>query len=371
MKGSRFVRLLLSGAVASVVFLTLVATAPAATGGRNVFVLGNQLSNKVKVFARAHNGSVRWTGTYLTGGKGTDARLGSLGGLKLSPNGRWLFAVNPASDSITVFAVYGHKLRRTDVEPCGGSHPVSLAYHERKLYVLNTGGAGNVCGFELSPVTGKLTPIDDSSVPLSNDGQGIAPEAVQIAFCSQGLVLVVTERDTGIISLYRMYDGRPVARKMYASAGATPEGFTFNRAGSLVVTESQGGVARGSSASSYLMSCSEFLSLKTRSVASGGTSASGAISLGMFVYVSNSSGSIAKYHVTTSGRLVLEEGKHGLTGSRSRPHAMASTYDCRNLYVLCQGTHNLCGFHVSSAGRLSRFTRAPRIPAHASAIAAW
>jgi 6-phosphogluconolactonase len=365
-------RFLAVGGLAILLLLTLSATALAATGGRNVFVLGNQATNKVWVFARGYDGSIKRVGTYSTGGKGTGTALGSLGSLRLSPNGRWLFAVNPDSDSITVFAVNGHKLRRTDIEPCGGSHPVSLTYYDRKLYVLNTGGTGNLCGFRLRWKTGKLEPISNSSVPLSNDEVGTSPQGVQIGFCPEGRVLAVTERDTGKVLCCRMDGPRPIARKIYDSAGETPRGFAFDLSGAVIVAEGQGDVAGAASASSYLMHCTDVLDLVTPSAGDGETSATGVVDFGAYAYVSNSgSGTISRYQVMTTGNLVLRDGEAGVTGRDSKPDGMAFSDGGRNLYALCRGAWTVRGFHIGAKGKLSRFTTGVWIPGHASGIAAW
>jgi 6-phosphogluconolactonase len=367
-------RFLAVGGLAILLLLTLSATALAASAGYNVSVLTNQPTNKVIVFARGSNGGLHKAGSYLTGGKGTGTALGSLGSLKLSANGRWLFAVNPASDTISVFAVNGHKLHRTDVEPCGGSHPVSLAYHEMKLYVLNTGGTGNLTGFRLRWKTGKLDPISGSTFPLSNDQEGTSPQGVKISFCSAGLVLVVTEKDTGKVMAYRMYGPRPIGRKIYDSPGATPTGFDFNPTGAVIVAEGQDGVEGVSSASSYMMHCGDILNLVTSSLGDGGTAAAGVVNYpgGAYAYVSNSaSGSISRYQVMADGGLVLRAGVAGMTGLGSKPDGMVFSIDGRQLYALCRGTDTVCGFHYGSKGTLSKFRTAVWIPGDSSGIAAW
>jgi 6-phosphogluconolactonase (cycloisomerase 2 family) len=73
-------------------------------------------NNQVVVYDRAGDGILTMAGVFDTGGKGRTLEpgdaLGAQGPLILSPDHRWLFAVNAGSNSITVFRVVGGGLHR-------------------------------------------------------------------------------------------------------------------------------------------------------------------------------------------------------------------------------------------------------------------
>jgi len=75
--------------------------------------------------------------------------LHSQGSLRLSADHRLLFAVNAGSGTISSFAVDGTRLTLVSMEPSGGSEPSALAQLGDLLYVLNSGGNGNVTGFHV------------------------------------------------------------------------------------------------------------------------------------------------------------------------------------------------------------------------------
>jgi 6-phosphogluconolactonase (cycloisomerase 2 family) len=107
----------------------------------------------VAAFDRAPDGTLTIQGTYPTGGTGTGAGLGSQGALVLDNDGRELFAVNAASNSITAFKVRPRGLEIEATVPSGGTTPISVTVHDDTLYVLNAGGAANITGFDVSAAT--------------------------------------------------------------------------------------------------------------------------------------------------------------------------------------------------------------------------
>jgi 6-phosphogluconolactonase len=152
------------------------ATAQAAGGDAGaVYSMTNGASgNAILVFDRAADGTLGPAGSYATGGLGTGGGLGSQGAVVVSDNGRWLFAVNAGSHSVSVFALRPNGLQLTDTEPTGGERPISVTVHDGVIYVLNAGGAGNIAGFSLG-ADGRLTALPGSVQLLSNGGVGAAP----------------------------------------------------------------------------------------------------------------------------------------------------------------------------------------------------
>ena len=149
------------GAVLTLVAPPALASDPLSTeakrGSRRgaVYAMTNDIeANAVVTYARASDGMLTLVGTVATGGQGgivdpphpVDA-LGSQNSLILSANNKWLFAVNAGSDEISVFRVRRSGLKLVDKVDSGGMFPVSLTLHKRLLYVLNSGGDGNITGF--------------------------------------------------------------------------------------------------------------------------------------------------------------------------------------------------------------------------------
>ena len=119
-----------------------------------VFVETNDIyANAILAYARSPDGTLTPAGRYPTAGRGgtevgvpTDP-LSSQGALTYDPRRHLLYAVNPGSDTLSVFAVRGTRLRLLQVIASGGSFPVSVAIHKSLVYVLNAGGDGTISGY--------------------------------------------------------------------------------------------------------------------------------------------------------------------------------------------------------------------------------
>jgi 6-phosphogluconolactonase (cycloisomerase 2 family) len=322
------------------------ATAGAADTHGAVYTLTNAASgNAVVAFARAADGSLSLEGTFPTGGLGSGAGLGSQGSLVLSDDGRQLFAVNPGSDSVSLFTIRPDGLELAATAPSGGRYPISLTVRKGILYVLDAGGGGSISGLAVGK--GSLTPIAGSTRPL---GAGSAGPA-QVQFSPDGGVLVVTEKASSTIDVYPVVDGVAGAPTVTASAGGTPFGFDFDNRGHLLVSEAAG------SASSY-------------DVSAGGASViSGAVAThqgapcwlvaskdGRFAYTANAAaGTISGFAVGRDGSLTLLDpsGVGADLGAGSHPLDEAITGDGRYLYDLADGAHQIRAFRIAADGGLS------------------
>ncbi len=212
-----------------------------------VYVLGNEpTGNAVVRFDRRRDGSLVESGSYPTGGTGTGGGLGSQGAVTLDDTGRYLYAVNPGSASITSFRVRRDRLELIDVVESGGAMPTSVTVHGDLVYVLNAGDPGNISGFTTRH--GDLEPIADSTRPLS--GTGTQP--AQVSFTPDGHRLIVAERATQRFAVYTVdRDGLAAGPDTMASSGMTPFGFAFDNRDHLIVSEAMGGAVDGSAVSSY------------------------------------------------------------------------------------------------------------------------
>jgi 6-phosphogluconolactonase (cycloisomerase 2 family) len=312
-------------------------------------------ANHILAYRRAANGTLTPEGSFATGGRGTGSGLGSQGAIVLSSNGRWLFACNAGSDEVSVFLVVPQGLVLTHKVASGGKHPISLALHRNSLFVLNAGGqvgdADNVTGFAF--FAGRLYPLPESKHALSAENTNPA----QVGFSSDGEVLIVTEKDTGIIDTFTVdNDGTLDDAKHFQSSGQTPFGFAV-RGQDLIVTEAFGGASDASAASSYHLDRYGDLEIISPSVPTTESSACWAIVTGngRFAYTANTgSGTISGYRLTPDGALNLlnTDGVTGVTGGDSRPADMALSIDAQYLYCR-NGNGTISAFSVNANGALS------------------
>ncbi|HEY7848065.1 MAG TPA: beta-propeller fold lactonase family protein [Candidatus Limnocylindria bacterium] len=369
MRSRRFALLL---AVASVVSLiTAGAVAAGGAGGgsdRAVFAQSNDATgNAVLMFARQADGTLSAPTSFSTGGLGTGAGLGSQGSVVLSRNERWLLAVNAGSDDVSLFAVGEHGLQLRDRDATHGDMPISVAIHHRLVYVLNAGGDGTISGFRLTD-SGTLRAIRQSSRPLSAPGAGPA----QVSFTPDGDRLVVTEKNTNVISTYRIgSNGRAHGPTVSPSAGATPFGFDFARSGHLVVSEAFGGAPDASAVSSYRIRQGGLLTTISPSVGTTQTAACWVVTTRRFAYVTNTgSGTVSSYRTRGDGTLELLEAAAGDTGMGSAPIDAAVSGNARFLFVLGDGTDEITTFRIRRDGSLEWVSAISGLPGSTVGLAA-
>jgi 6-phosphogluconolactonase len=319
-----------------------------------VFTLTNEPQNAVLAFKRGLDGSLTPAGRTLTGGVGSGAGLGSQGALALTPNGRWLLAVNAGSNEVSVFSIYGTSLRLASVTPSGGQMPISVASRSGLVYVLNAGGAGNVAGFWLDGY-GRLQRITGATRPLSSSASGPA----QVALTPDLRNVVVTEKATSSITTYAVYEdgslGGPAATP---SSGQTPFGFALTSDGTLVVSEAVGAAAGAGTVSSYRVGGSATPSLRSASVRTNQTAPCWVAVTGddAWAYSANTpAGTITGFAIDTSGDLSLlgDGGQTAFTGAGSKPADLAVSHGSKFLYVLEAGAHAISVFQVREDGSLA------------------
>ena len=216
--------------------------------GRAVFVMNDRpAGNQVIAYSRAEDGTLTQEGVYDTGGLGGQLEgsvvdhTASQGGLALDRTDRLLFAVNPGSDSLSVFSVAGDALRLRQVLPSGGAFPVSVTESEGYVYVLNAGQGGSIRGFVLAG--GTLYPNPGArralSLPQATPGSGeqFTHTPAQIGFTPDGSRLVITTKAAGqSVEVFTAHTLAPVPVTT-SLPGAVPFGFTFDPAGRLLVSE--------------------------------------------------------------------------------------------------------------------------------------
>ena len=259
-----------------------------------VFAMSNVSDdNRVVSFRRAANGTLTRVESISTRGNGIGTDLDTTGGLQLSADHRFLYAVNAGSDNITVFSVNGTHLTFLQ-KVKAGDQPNSLTLHGNLLYVLNGSVAGNgIRGFRIGS-GGRLTPLANSFRFLSS------PIAVpgQVQFSPDGGVLLITHKVSDImvpprngIDAFRVGgNGLPSAEPLRnKSVGLRPFSLAFRNDGKLVVVESFNAAAGESKASSYRLLSNGTISPISRSVPNGQTDVCWVVITGdgRYVYTAN------------------------------------------------------------------------------------
>lgn len=312
--------------LAALASLSLSAVAQA--GRHHVYAMSNaKEGNEIAVLSQSADGHLAAVGRFSTMGKGTGVGetvgvdpLGSQNALLLSDDGCWLFAVNAGSDQISVFHVTPTGLKLTSVVPSGGDYPVSIAQNGDKVYVLNAGGDGNVTGFYLGD-GGRLHAIPGSTrslkaaTPQVVNQPNILLSPAQIQFTPDHRWLVVTDKNLGsqgTIQLWGVKAGGYLSSRpaVTQSGDALPFGFTFDKAGHLLMTE-----AFGAAMTSYGVSYSGELMPITSSLTNGQAATCWIDGNRRYFYVTNTvSDTITGYRADDEGHLTLIDA-NGITAA--------------------------------------------------------
>ena len=336
-----------------------------------VYIMTNDpAGNQVVVYDRATDGSLTWVENVATGGMGMNGLTGTnQGGLVLSSNGRWLFAINAGSNDLSVFRTTNTGLTLTDRESSGGIMPVSVTVFQNRVYVLNQGNsqtAGNIVGFNLNN-QGQLSTIAGSMQPLSAQGVALA----QISFNPTGTALAVTEKSTSLIDIYTVNNGVASAPVANTSSGSTPFGFAFDRKGALIVSEAAGGPAGTSAVSSYTINQDGKLTTVSASVPDTGLAACWLVvtNNARFAYTDNAhGGTVSSYKIGPDGSLTLLQASAATTAAGNLD--MAFTANSNLLYIFVHGSNTIEGFTVHPDGSLALATTTTGIATTADGLAA-
>lgn len=327
-----------------------------------VFAMTNATAgNRIITYGRDKNGTLTRLGSVGTRGLGIGVDTDTQGPLRLSKDHRFLYAVNPGSDDITVFAVEGTRLRflqRVDA----GDQPLSLTLHGHWLYVLNGSVAGNgITGFTVKS-DGTLMPLPDSFRALSS------PIAVpgEVSFSPDGRVILVTQKTTNVlVPPDNAIDAFQIGRDGYASElpirnasfGLRPFSLAFRSNGRVVVVESFNAAPELSAASSYELTSDGTLAVISGSVANGQTDVCWVVLSRdeRYAFTSNfGSGTISSYRFTPSGALTLLEGRAASFAAKSQPVDSDLSDDGLYLYQLLRGSGAVAALRIEDGGRLQK-----------------
>lgn len=327
----------------------------AGRGAGAVFAMTNEAGdNEVVSFLRAEDGTLSRPRRISTGGNGQGVDFDTQGGLTLSRDNRFLYACNPGSDDVTVFAVDGHRLRFVQ-KVFAGDQPTSITLFGNLAYVLDSSVTGNgITGFTVTD-HGRLRPIANSFQALSS------PIAVpgEVRFTPDGRALVVTHKVGSAFDVFRIgADGRAGTPRPSPSFGPRPFALTFRTDGRMFVVESGLPTLAHTAVSSYnLNTSSGALSVITGSAGNGQTDGCWIVLTNdeQFAYTANFiNGTISSYRLGANGSATLLNAVAGSTGADSNVTDLDFSADSRYLYNLLRGTGAVAAYRVEANGGLTQ-----------------
>lgn len=341
-------------AVAVIAPAASAATTSSATSGGVVFALtDNTAGNAVAAYYRAADGTLTPAGSYATGGKGgilpgsVVDHTASQGALAYDEARGLLLAVNPGSNTLSVFHVHGDRLVLAQVLPSGGQFPVSVTVHGNQAYVLNALNGGSLYGYRIA--NGRLTPRVGSSQALGLDTTAASQFTAtpgQVAFTPDGTRLLVTTKATGNdVDVFAVgADGRLAATPTVNSLpGTVPFAVTFAPAGHVVLAE-----AGTNTVATFTLARNGQLTQVDAQV-TGQAATCWVAGDGRYVYASNAgSGSVSAYRVGWSGGLTALG--NTATGAGT---VDAAAIPGRFLYVQTGAAGVVDEFAIGSAGTLT------------------
>jgi 6-phosphogluconolactonase (cycloisomerase 2 family) len=326
-----------------------------------VFAMTNATEgNEIVVYERFSNGTLNRLRNVSTRGLGIGVDTDTQGPLRLSENNRYLYAVNPGSDNISVFEVDGTRLRFLQIIDAG-DQPLSLTISGNLLYVLDGSVAEQgIMGFRIAN-NGTLTPLPNSFRMLSS------PIAVpgEIRFSPDGRVILVTHKTTNVLlTPQNAIDAFTVGNDGYASAmpirnasfGLRPFALAFRNDNRLVVVEAFNAAPNMSAASSYQLNQDGTLTVISGSVQSGQTDICWVVITddGRFAFTANfGSGTISSFGFSNTGALTLINGTAASLGDMSQPVDISLSRNSRYLYQLLRGDGAVAAFRIENNGSLS------------------
>jgi 6-phosphogluconolactonase len=329
--------------------------------------------NTIAGFERHSDGSLTAIpgSPFPAGGSGSGAGLASQGALQLSSDGRYLLAVDAASNQISVLGLGPNGVPQPVGPPVssGGSDPVSIAVSSNLVYVANAGASDtNVTAFYLAP-WGGLYQLPNSTVALP---EGSGPGDVLVNSTGQKLVVTLVNTST-IASFDIRWDGRLVAApgSPFPAQGPGPFGSEFRptNPSQLFVSNAHGGEGNGT-VSAFNVSFSGELSSIGSSPFANLQTAPCWVEIshdGQFLFaVNTASGSISSYAIAPGGSLTLIGNTPFGTAGAGAVDARLSP-DGRTLLVNGSKANVIASFAVNG-GNLTELSSSPT-PLPAGAVA--
>ncbi|MGH3152510.1 MAG: lactonase family protein [Streptosporangiaceae bacterium] len=330
------------------------------------YVDGNTApANTIDGFARHADGSLTpLAGSpFRAGGAGLGATgLASQGAIQVTPDGRYLLAVDAGSNQISVLRLTAGGVPVLAGRPAysGGNTPVSVAISPFGLvYVANQGSGGSgYSGFRLN-FGGRLIPIARSTVTVP-DGSGLG----DVFFNGTGTKLVGTRTGTSMIdSFVVLPDGRLLAApgSPFTGQGLGQLGSEFSPVNprQLFVSNAHNGTGLGT-VSAYTDGLFGQLSPIGSSPYADGQTAPCWVEIshdGKYLFTVNTgSGNISSYAINADGSLALL-GNAAISGGGADIDARLSP---DGNYLLVDGAgHNFVSVFAVNRGTLTELGSSP------------
>ena len=303
-----------AAAVAAAAPASAAASAQASPVVGHVYVNDNTAgTNTIGVFDRHADGTLtpHAGSPFAAGGAGTGAGLASQGALQISPDGRFLLAVDAGSSQLSVLRLKPDgslQLVPGGVASSRGVLPVSVAIHGDLVYVANAGtGGSNYTGFRLGR-NGRLAPVAGSTVALPDGAQ-----PGDVLFNGTGSKLAGARVGTSQIDSFTVgADGRLTAApgSPFPAQGAGPFGSEFRPTNprQLFVSNAHNGASAGT-VSAFRDSANGTLTSIGSSPFADNQTAPCWVEIthsGRFLFtVNTASGTISSYSIARGGALTL------------------------------------------------------------------
>jgi hypothetical protein len=309
--------LILGLAAAAAIAVPASASASTSAGASpvvgHVYVNDNTKgTNTIGAFDRHADGSLTPVAgsPFTAGGAGTGTGLADQGAIQITPDGRFLIAVDAGSSQISVLRIHHDgSLRLVSVTGSGGTVPDSVAVHGHLVYVANSGaGDASYTGF-VHGFNGRLFPVPRSTVTLAANA---AP--ADVLFNGTGTKLVGTEVGTSVIDSFTVgFDGRLTAApgSPFPAQGLGPFGSEFRPTDpdQLFVSNAHNVGAGTGTVSAYTDSVNGTLTPVAGSPFADQQTAPCWVEItndGQFLFTVNTgSGEISRYQVAPDGTLTL------------------------------------------------------------------
>lgn len=337
--------------------------APAADNNQSktgaVFAMTNAVDNKIVAFSRAADGTLTHDAAYSTGGHGQGVDFDTQGGLSLGPDNKFLYAVNPADDLVSVFSVKGAKLNLVQTI-YAGDQPLSISLSKNGYaYVLDGSVASTgIFGFKVDAQNGKLSPLTNKTISLSSP---IGVPGV-VTFSPDGRSIVVTNKVGSTLDVFAV-DANGHASEApvttIASSGVRPFAATFFK-NFLYVIESGLPSIKNAALSTYRLNGGDVPSLTAITKAERNEQTDGCWVVvtpdGKWAYTANFvSGSISSYGLGANGTATLLNGTAALPGGEgSQPVDLGLSSDGRYMYNLLRGSGAVAGYEIQKDGSLKQ-----------------
>jgi 6-phosphogluconolactonase len=326
--------------------------------------------NSISGFDRHSDGSLTPIpgSPFPIGGAGTGMVLGSQGALQMSGDGHYLLAVDAGSNEISVVRIQKDgRLQPVETSPVssGGKMPVSIAVHDRWVYVANAGpGGSNYTGFKLNP-GGHLHPLKNSTFALPDEAM---PGDVLFSPDGSHLVGMRVGPDAGpsYIDSFTVGDhGRltPAPGSPFMPQGIGPFGSEFRPTDSsqLFVSIAHDGPTKGSVSAYNVASNGAFTPVTGSPVANQqtGTCWVEISHDGRYLFAVNTgTPSISRYQIGANGSLTLLGNTPFQRPMELRPFDVRISPDDAYLYVVDAGAAAVSVFSVRG-GDLTEMSSSP------------